>query len=111
MHGIKPFELVWYNPMFFFSVWNSLFPKNNYEYEVDVFSPANPTRLNLRGREKCVEIKLTRPSGPIFGASVEVAPTSPPMHLKYTINVQNILELVRLTKNTCQHCRFRRKLE
>lgn len=28
---------------------------------------------------------LTKPSGPIFGARDEVAPTSPPTHLKYTI--------------------------
>jgi hypothetical protein len=29
---------------------------------------------------------LTRPRGPIFGAKDDVAPTSPPTHLRYTEN-------------------------
>jgi hypothetical protein len=29
---------------------------------------------------------LTRPRGPIFGAKEDVAPTSPPTHLRYTEN-------------------------
>lgn len=33
---------------------------------------------------KRIKKKLTKPSGPIFGAKDEVAPTSPPTHLKYT---------------------------
>lgn len=28
---------------------------------------------------------LTKPSGPILGARDDVAPTSPPTHLKYTV--------------------------
>jgi hypothetical protein len=31
-----------------------------------------------------IPIIITNPSGPILGASDEVAPTSPPTHLKYT---------------------------
>lgn len=38
--------------------------------------------------------RLTKPNGPILGANDEVAPTSPPTHLKYTkikgINSVNI---------------------
>lgn len=30
------------------------------------------------------KIKITKPNGPILGASEDVAPTSPPTHLMYT---------------------------
>lgn len=43
---------------------------------------------NLGYVDKFVFIKLTRPNGPILGAKDDVAPTSPPTHLKYTkINI------------------------
>lgn len=44
------------------------------ESEVILFSFLNCKLLN--------EILLTKPNGPILGANEEVAPTSPPTHLK-----------------------------
>lgn len=31
-------------------------------------------------------MELTKPNGPILGAREDVAPTSPPTHLMYTLN-------------------------